>query len=146
MKANEEIGAIGVTHYAESMYPEMIQTLETGKVDVVQVPYNINQTRAAQEIFPIVQQQDIGVLIMTPITQLFRRGVLLQKVQQIDLTRFKKYGCTTPGQVLLKFAISHRAITAAIPATSKVSRIGENTAISNGLDMDPIDQDFLTNL
>jgi len=146
MKDQEQIGAIGVTHYLEATYPEMLEAMKTGDIDAVQVPYNINQTRAAQEIFPESLKLDLGVLIMTPITQLFKRGYLLKKLESLNLNRFEKYGCTTPGQILLKFVISHPAVTCAIPATSKVERIEENTVVSNGNDMDQADQEFLMNL
>ncbi|MFX1297460.1 MAG: aldo/keto reductase [Promethearchaeota archaeon] len=142
----QQIGAIGVTHYSEASYPEMLESLRTGDIDVVQVPYNISQTRATQEIFPETQKLNLGVLIMTPITPLFRKGFLIKKLGQINLNRFEKYGTTTPGQVLLKFVISHPAVTAAIPATSKVWRVAENTAVSNGVEMDNTDQDFLMKL
>lgn len=140
------IGGIGVTHYSEGSYPELLQTLRTGDVDVVQIPYNISQTKAAVEIFPETQKLDLGVLIMTPITPLFRRGLLLGKLQNIALDRFEKYGCVSPGQVLLKFVISHPAVSAAIPATSKPTRPAENAKVSNGIEMDESDQEFLKKL
>jgi aryl-alcohol dehydrogenase-like predicted oxidoreductase len=146
MRDEERIGAVGVTHYAEATYPEMLKAMRTGDIDVVQVPYNTNQTVATREIFPGAQKLDLGVLIMTPITQLFRKGFLVGQLSNIDLKRFEKYGCRTPGQVLLKFVISHPAVTCAIPATSKVSHVTENTVISNGIDMDKADQEFLINL
>jgi len=146
--AQKRIGAIGVTHYAESSFVEMLESIYTGEIDTVQVPYNISQTQAARIIFPETQHLNLGVLIliMTPITPLFQKGFLLKKVQRIDLSRFLKYGCQTAGQILLKFVISHPAVTCAIPATSKAWRIVENTAISNGITMSESDQNFLMNL
>ena len=142
----KQIGAIGVTHYSEATYPEILKTMYTGDVDVVQVPYNINQIKAARDIFPEAQKLNLGVLIMTPITPLFKRGFLIKKLERINLSPFKKYECKTPGQVLLKFVISHPAVTAAIPATSKIGHVLENTLISNGINMDQADQKYLTNL
>ncbi|MHA1276212.1 MAG: aldo/keto reductase [Candidatus Helarchaeota archaeon] len=146
MRTQNQIGAIGVTHYSDTSFSDILEAIHTGDVDVVQVPYNINQTKAAQVIFPEVQKLDLGVLIMSPISLLFNRGQLLQKLKKLDLTRFKRYGCETPAQVLLKFVISHPAVTAAIPATTKAEHVIENVAVSNGRDMDRTDQEFLMRL
>lgn len=146
LRTQKRIGAIGVTHYSEATYTEMLEAIHSNDIDTVQVPYNISQTRAAKMIFPETQRLSLGVLIMTPINPLFQHGALLKKLQKIDLIRYAKYGCQTAGQVLLKFVISHPAVTCAIPATTKARRILENTAISNGTLMSDIDQKFLVNL
>jgi aryl-alcohol dehydrogenase-like predicted oxidoreductase len=39
----------------------------------------------------------------------------------------------TPGQVLLKYVLSHPAVSTIIVATGKVERIAENSAASDGL-------------
>jgi aryl-alcohol dehydrogenase-like predicted oxidoreductase len=45
LKEEGKIGLIGITHYATSAYPAMMQIMRSGRIDTVQIPYNVLRTR-----------------------------------------------------------------------------------------------------
>ena len=43
LKEEGKIGLIGITHYSTSSYPTMMEIMKTGRVEAVQVPYNVGE-------------------------------------------------------------------------------------------------------
>lgn len=132
-KAKGRIRFLGITDYRTSMFPEMIKAMRTGVFDTIQVPYNVGDREATREILPVAQQLNLGVLVMTPICPIFDRNRLLRGLQRHDLSFLHPYGVTTPGQALLKYVLANTTVSAAIPATSRIERVQENTTIAEGL-------------
>ncbi|MCA1776751.1 MAG: aldo/keto reductase [Loktanella sp.] len=63
----------------------------------------------------------------------YRRGALLDRFRGAPLPGWaSEIGAESWAQVLLKFAISHPAVTTAIPATRNVAHLRENKAVARG--------------
>jgi diketogulonate reductase-like aldo/keto reductase len=63
----------------------------------------------------------------------FQQGDLIRKFAHHPLPGWAaEIGCASWAQVLLKFIISHPAVTCAIPATTRVDHVQENLAASAG--------------
>ena len=63
----------------------------------------------------------------------FQEGALIRRFQRHPLPAWAaEIDCTAWSQLLLKFIVSHPAITCAIPATSNVAHVGENMGASYG--------------
>jgi aryl-alcohol dehydrogenase-like predicted oxidoreductase len=62
-----------------------------------------------------------------------RRGSLIPKLAAVPLPDFvKDYGVTSWPQLLLKYDVSHPAITAVIPGTTKLAHLRDNQQAGRG--------------
>ncbi len=63
----------------------------------------------------------------------FRQGDLIRRVSRHTLPEWAgEIGCRTWSQYLLKFIVSHPAVTCAIPATTRVDHLRENMGALHG--------------
>lgn len=133
LKADGKVKSIGITHYQEEAFPEMMKVMRTGRIDTIQVPYNALRESATQEILPFAQELDLGVIIMEPLES----GALVRTSPPAEaLKPFERFGCYTWAQALLKFVVSDPLVHIAIPATSSPQRMEENAAAGGGEWMD----------
>ena len=129
LKERGKIGLIGITHMVASDYPEMMKIMKTGRVDTVQVPYNVVNRAVEPDLLPLAEELGIGVIVMEPLEKgrLVNTGVQLNAPsRQPDLSPLAEFGIRTWAQALLAWVISDSRITTAIPATSRPERIIEN--------------------
>jgi len=142
-KAKGRIRFLGITDYRTSMFPELMRAMRTDAFDTIQVPYNLGDREAEQEVLPLARTLNLGVLVMTPLCPMFDRNRLLRALQRHQLSFLRPYGVSTPGQALLKYLLAHSAVTSLLPATSKLERVQENTAVADG---PPLPQSILRQL
>jgi aryl-alcohol dehydrogenase-like predicted oxidoreductase len=89
----------------------------------------VGEPEADRRLLPLCQERGVATLINRP----FGGGGLLRRLRTRPLPAVAAdLGCTTWGQLLLKFVISHPAVTCAIPATSQVAHLRENMAAGDG--------------
>jgi len=130
-KAKGKFRWIGITDYRISMFPEMMQAMRTGVFDTIQIPYNVGDREAEQEILPLAAELNIGVLVMTPLCPIFDRSRLLNVVQRHDVSFLEPYGIRTPGQALLAYLLANQHVATLLPATSRLERVTENAAVGD---------------
>ncbi len=110
---------VGITHYLNSGHDEVARIVRSEPLDFVQINYSVNAPQAARELLPLCQDKGIAVLI----NRTFDDGRLFAKVKQQPLPAWAaEAGVGSWAQLFLKFAISHRAVTAVIPATGRPDR------------------------
>jgi aryl-alcohol dehydrogenase-like predicted oxidoreductase len=120
---------IGVTHYTESAYDELARVLETEELDFVQLNYSIAERAAERRLLPLAAKRRVAVLVNRP----FAEGALFRKVRGKPLPPWAaELGAASWAQFFIKFAISHPAVTCAIPATSKVEHLADNMQAGMG--------------
>ena len=74
-------------------------------------------------ILPLARDRGIGVIANRP----FQEGVLLKRLANHPLPAWaSEIDCTSWAQFVLKFIVSHPAVTCAIPATTRVDHVQEN--------------------
>lgn len=128
MKHNQEIGQIGLTHYSPSALPEMAKIMRTGRVDSIQISYNVMEREVEEEILPLACELGIGVIVMRPIGN----GLLVQNLdQRPDLDPLREFGITTWGQALMAWLLADQRVSVLIPATTKPGRILENASVGS---------------
>jgi diketogulonate reductase-like aldo/keto reductase len=82
-----------------------------------------------QRILPLAQERGIAVIINRP----FQEGALIRSMERHRLPPWAgEAGAGSWAQFILKFIVSHPAVTCAIPATSHVSHVRENMAAGTG--------------
>lgn len=130
MKAEGRVRHIGITTSHGMRHAEMEKVMLAEPIDFVQLTYNIADREAEQRLLPLAQEKGIAVLANRP----FRQGQLIEAFQGRKLPDWAlaEFDVTTWPQFLLKFAVSHPAVTCAIPATSRVDHLRENMVACYG--------------
>ena len=123
LRLDGRIKIIGITHFSHFSFRELINVMRTGRIQQIQIPYNVADTMVEQEVLPLADELGIGVLVMRPLDQgiLVRRGPGPEKLKPLE-----NYGVTTWAQALLKWILSDFRVNCVIPATSKIERALEN--------------------
>lgn len=110
---------IGITHYLNSGHAEVAEIVRREALDFVQINYAVNSPQAGETLLPLCQAKGVAVLI----NRAFDDGRLFARVKEQPLPPWaSEAGIGSWAQVFLKFAISHPAVTAVIPATGRPER------------------------
>lgn len=129
MKAQDRVRYVGITTSEGRRHREFEQVMATRPLDFVQVTYNILDREVEERILPLAQERKIAVIANRP----FRQGDLIREVGRHPLPAWsQEFGAVNWAQFLLKFIVSHPAITCAIPATSQVAHLRENMGAAAG--------------
>lgn len=129
MKAEGRLRYVGVTTSHGRRHDELEQIMLTQPIDFIQVTYNMADREVESRILPLAKERKIGVILNRPL----RGGELIRELEGKPLPSFAgEIGCTSWAQFLLKFIVSHPAISCAIPATTRVDHVRENVAVSSG--------------
>jgi diketogulonate reductase-like aldo/keto reductase len=128
-KAEGRVSYLGVTHYTSSAFDELEAVMRREKLDFVQLNYAIDDRAAEKKLLPLALERGIAVLVNKP----FGGGGALGRLKDKPLPAFAgEIGCTSWAQVLLKFIVSHPAITCAIPGTRKATHMKDNSLAGMG--------------
>src|SRR5690606_23872715 len=74
---------------------------------------------------PLARDRGMGVIVNRP----FRQGALTRRLEGTPLPEWaSEIGAATWAQFILKFIVTHPAVTVAIPATTRVDHVRENLA------------------
>lgn len=129
MKAEGRVRHVGVTTSHGRRHDELEAIMTTQPIDFVQLTYNIADREAEERLLPLAAERGIGVIVNRP----FQQGALVDDLAGEPLPGWAaEVGCQSWAQILLKFAISHPAVTCAIPATSRLDHLRENMAAARG--------------
>ncbi|HMV47521.1 MAG TPA: aldo/keto reductase [Blastocatellia bacterium] len=137
----------------------VIKALRTGHIDAVQVIYNIFEQAPQDELYPVCQELNIGVLARVPFDEggltgaikpdtvfpqddfrsWFFRGDRKQKVfdrvEQLK-TLLGEEAATLP-ELALRFTLSHDAVSTVIPGMRSTKHVTANIACSDGGKLSP---------
>ena len=141
-----------------------IKALRTGLVDVVQVIYNLFDQSPEDELFPVCQELNIGVIARVPLDEgslggkmtletrfpkddwralYFGPENLAPTIERVEkLKKVVPTGMTLP-EMAMRFVLSHPAVTTTIPGMRKLQHVRQNIAAS---DMGPLDRSLLAEL
>ncbi len=129
MKKEGRLRYVGITTSEGRRHGEIEKIMASHPIDFVQISYNALDREVEQRILPLARERRIGVIVNRP----FRQGDLTQALAGKPLPGWgAEIGCTTWAQALLKFIVSHPAVTCAIPATSSVAHVRENLLAGAG--------------
>jgi len=129
MKAEGRVRYVGITTSEGRRHREIEDVMRRHRIDFVQLTYNPLDREAEQRLLPLARERGIAVLANRP----FREGALLRDLRRHPLPAWAAdIDCASWAQVVLKFIVTHPAVTCAIPATSQVAHVRENMAAGSG--------------
>lgn len=131
----------------------VLDTLETGLIDAVQVIYNIFDQNPEDELFPRCEQLGVAVIARVPFDEgslagtltkesrwpegdwrnrYFTRENLLPTLDRVaTLKKIVPPGMTLP-ELALRFILQHPTVSTVIPGMRKPSHVAANAAVSDG--------------
>ena len=143
MREKGEVRVVGATHYQHSAFGELMELMRTGRIEMIQVPYNAADRVVEREVLPLAEELGIGVLVMRPLGA----GELVRSAPSAaKLAPLAPFGVTTWAQALLKWVLSDPRVHCAIPATSRPARATENAAAGEGPWLDAEARDYVARL
>ena len=129
MKAEGRLRYVGISTSEGRRHGEFERIMKSQPIDFVQLSYNPLDREAEQRLLPLALERGIAVIVNRP----FREGALLQALQRRRLPGWAAdIGCDGWAQAVLKFIVSHAAVTCAIPATSQVAHVVQNLGAARG--------------
>lgn len=130
-KQEKRIRYIGATTAAPSQHAQFLQVMRTHPLDFVQVDYSIANRAAANDLLPLARERGIAVLNNVPFGG--RNASLFARVAGRPLPDWAaEFDATSWAQFMLKYNLSHPAITAVIPGTTNLDHLRDNQAAGRG--------------
>ncbi len=128
-KKEGKIRYIGITTSRVGQHTHMLEYMRAYPLDFVQVDYSLANREAATSVLPLAMERRIAVLANIP----FGFGSVLRQAQMRKLPDWAKdIDVTTWSQFLLKYVISHPAVTCVIPGSTKVEHLEDNQRAGRG--------------
>jgi aryl-alcohol dehydrogenase-like predicted oxidoreductase len=151
LKTSGKVRAVGVSindHQPDSA----LELIKTGLIDAVQVIYNIFDQTPEANLFPLVQELNVGVLARVPLDEgsltgtigesttfpkgdfrewYFRGDRKREVVKHVEALRKDLEG--VPGtlpEIALRYCLSHPAVSTVIPGMRKVKNVESNMGTS----------------
>jgi diketogulonate reductase-like aldo/keto reductase len=129
-KKSGRVRYVGISHYTLSAYAEVEAVLRREPLDFLQINYSVEDRSAGRRLLPLAQERGVAVVVNLP----FGGGGLLRGLAARALPPWAaEIACTTWAQVLLKFVLSHPAVTCVIPGTGDAEHMARNALAGDGL-------------
>jgi aryl-alcohol dehydrogenase-like predicted oxidoreductase len=140
---------------------EGVAAITTGKVDAIQVVFNLFSTEPVAELFPLALEQGVGIITREPLANGFLTGkytpgatfepgdirrnwppqMIAARSTYADKLRaaLERPGERTLVQAALRFALAHPAVSTAIPGAKTPEQVAENCGASEAPSFDEAD-------
>ncbi len=128
MKAAGRLRYVGITTSEGRRHDLFERIMRIQPLDFVQLTYNVVDRKAEDRLLPLAAERGMAVLANRP----FQEKALIRKLEGEPLPEWASdIGAASWAQFILKFIVSHPAVTAAIPATTRVDHVRENVAAAS---------------
>jgi len=143
----------------------VVQALRTGVVDSVQVVYNLFDTAAADELFPICRELGVAVIVRVPFDEGSLTGTLTpdmtwpdgdfrnsyfapdrlkQTCRRVDLVREDLPSGMPMAELAMRFILSNQDVTTIIPGMRRLRNVEANLRAADGAGLPLALRDRLT--
>ncbi len=120
---------IGVARHKLEFHEPMMQLMELGAVDFVQVNYSLLEPEAGDTVLPMAQEKNVAILVNRP----FLNGDYFELVQDRELPQWAAdFDCDSWAQFSLKFILSHPAVTCVLTETADPEHLLDNLGAGMG--------------
>jgi diketogulonate reductase-like aldo/keto reductase len=120
---------LGITHYTASAFADLEAVMRAERLDFVQLNYSVGDREAERRLLPLAAERGIAVLVNYPLAS----GAAVRAVKGRPLPPWAaEIDCTSWSELLLKFVVSHPAVTCAIPGTGNPEHMADNARAGLG--------------
>ncbi|MGI9222730.1 MAG: aldo/keto reductase [Woeseiaceae bacterium] len=129
LKTEGLVRHVGVARHNKQYYPAMMELMNNGVVDFIQVNYSMLESEAADEILPLAQDRGIAVLINRP----FINGDYFGVVSGHALPDWAaEFDCHSWAQFSLKYILAHPAVNCVLTETANPEHAVDNLGAGYG--------------
>jgi len=122
---------IGITTSWTRDHAKMVDQMKAYPLDFIQVNYSLGDRSAEEAVLPLALERGIAVLNNVPFGG--RGARTLSAALDKPMPEWAAdIGATSWAQILLKFVVSHPAVTVAIPGSTKVKHMLDNQLAASG--------------
>jgi aryl-alcohol dehydrogenase-like predicted oxidoreductase len=120
---------IGVARHKREFHEPMMQLMEMGVVDFVQVNYSLLEPEAGDTVLPMAQEKGVAILV----NRAFLNGDYFELVGDRELPDWAAdFDCDSWAQFSLKFILSHPAVTCVLTETADPGHLLDNLGAGMG--------------
>ena len=120
---------LGVARHKLEFHEPMMQLMEMGAVDFVQVNYSLLEPEAGETVLPMAQEKGVAILV----NRAFMNGEYFEVVRGRELPEWAAgFDCDSWAQFALKFILSHPAVTCVLTETANPEHVVDNMAAGMG--------------
>lgn len=119
LKAQGKVRAVGATHYLDSAFRDMARLMATGRIEMIQIPYNPLRRAAEKELLPLAESMGLGVFVLSPLQD----GILRRRPAREEL---QELGVDSWAQAVLKWIVSDPRVSTVLTATSNLEHLRES--------------------
>jgi aryl-alcohol dehydrogenase-like predicted oxidoreductase len=131
-QAEGKIRYIGASTSSDNQHADMVNLLNSEKVELIQINYSLGDRESAERVLPLAADKGVAVMLNVPFGG-GRTNSLFNVVDGVALPEWAAdFDARTWGQFFLKYGISHPAVTVAIPGTRSVEHVNDNLGAALG--------------
>lgn len=120
---------IGAARHKLEFHEPMMQLMEIGAVDFIQVNYSLLEPEAGDTVLPMAQEKGVAILVNRP----FMNGDYFGLVRDRALPEWAaEFDCESWAQFSLKFILSHPAVTCVLTETADPEHLLDNLGAGMG--------------
>ncbi|WP_159348445.1 aldo/keto reductase [Roseomonas harenae] len=129
LKAAGRIRYVGATTSFDRQYEAFEAMMRRETLDAIQIDYALDNRNAAERIIPLAKERGMAVFINLP----FGRGSVFRATQGKPLPEWAaEIDCTNWAQFMLKYIVSHEAVTCAVPGMAQARYVDDNIKAAQG--------------
>ena len=129
LKQAGRIRYVGATTSFDRQYEAFEQMMRRETLDSIQIDYALDNRNAAERIIPLAAERGMAVFINLP----FGRGSVFRATQGKELPAWAaEIDVTTWAQFMLKYLVSHPAVTCAVPGKAQARYVDDNLKAAQG--------------
>ncbi len=133
LKQAQKVRYLGITTSDPEDHGPLAQLMQRYPLDFIEVDYSIAHREAEHTLFPIALERKIAIMVDVPLGGAGRGGFSLGMLRGKPLPPFAAdWGARDWPQLLLRYVVSHPAVTCAIPGTTKLEHLEDDQAAARG--------------
>lgn len=129
LKAAGRIRYVGATTSFDRQYEAFEAMMRRETLDSIQIDYALDNRNAAERIIPLAKDRGMAVFINLP----FGRGSVFRATEGKPLPSWAaEIDATSWAQIMLKYLVSHPAVTCAVPGMAQARYVDDNLNAARG--------------
>lgn len=126
-----KIRNLGISTSDNSDHAQMVAFMKKYPLDFIEVNYSIANRASDEVVLPLAQERKIAVVANQPFGGKHEENLFLNN-KRILPAWAADLGCSSWSEFLVKFVVSHPAVTVVVPGTTKMAHMESNLRAGHG--------------